>query len=137
MSVFWMRNILKRYPLPESEWEAMDKEAPGELVHIDLKKMPNIKGENLKKKFYEAALLDDCTRVTYRDRLPNKKAKTLACFLDHACAWFKRKHGGIKYQTPLEKLTEIQKQKIIKKCNPSVIWVDSWRRDALVSFLTA
>jgi hypothetical protein len=57
-----------------------EKKTPGELGHIDLKKLPNIKGQNAGCKFYEAALLDDCTRITYRERLPNKKAKTVAEF---------------------------------------------------------
>lgn len=95
MSISGIRNILGRYPLPEPIQEVVEryeKKAPGELGHIDMKKLPNIKGENPKKKFYEAALLDDCTRITYRERLPNKKAKTLAQFLYCALDRFQTEH---------------------------------------------
>lgn len=95
ISVSGIRNILGRYPLPDpirEVTERYEKKLPGELGHIDIKKLPNIQGENPQKKFYEAALMDDCTRITYRERLPNKKAKTLAQFLCCALAWFQAEH---------------------------------------------
>jgi transposase InsO family protein len=96
LSVSGIRNILGRYPLPEPERETAEryeKQTPGELGHIDVKKMPNIKGQNPKRKFYEAALLDDCTRLAYRERVSNKKAKTLSRFVRRALRWFQTQHG--------------------------------------------
>jgi len=57
-----------------------------------MKKTLNIKGENAKKKVYEAVLRDDYTRKTYRERLPNKRAKILAKFLCRALSGFKSEH---------------------------------------------
>jgi len=36
-----------------------------------------------------ASIIDDATRVSYTEVLPNKKAKTLADFLKRAYKWFK------------------------------------------------
>lgn len=63
----------------------------GELVHIDLHTMRNIKGENPKKKKYWAGVIDDATRLVYIDILPNKKAKTCADFMKRAYSWFQKK----------------------------------------------
>jgi len=48
-----------------------------------------------KKNKYLAALLDDATRITYCEKLPDKKAKTLALFLRRASEWFQKRHGII------------------------------------------
>lgn len=95
MSVSGIRNIIGRYPEREpikEVSERYEKEYPGDLGHIDVKKIPNIKGQDPKKKQYKAALMDDCTRITYTERLPNKKAKTLSQFLLRASGWFLREH---------------------------------------------
>lgn len=65
-----------------------EKESPGELVHIDVKKLKNIKGQNAKNKKYEIAIIDDCTRIVYAEILPNKNAKTTALFFSRAVKWF-------------------------------------------------
>jgi hypothetical protein len=62
----------------------------GELVHIDVHKLKNIKGENPKKKKYLASIMDDATRLDYTETLPNKKASTLAFFLKRGYKWFQR-----------------------------------------------
>jgi hypothetical protein len=38
-----------------------------------------------------ASVIDDATRIDYSEVLPNKKAKTLACFIKRAYLWFKKK----------------------------------------------
>lgn len=68
-----------------------EKEYAGELGHIDVHKIKNIKWENPKKKKYLATLVDDATRISYSQILPNKKAQTLALFLRDATVWFKQK----------------------------------------------
>jgi hypothetical protein len=89
-------NILKRYPTFKIKTEKIiryEKERAGELGHLDVKKIKNIKGQDPKKKKYLAALLDDATRITYCEKLPNKKAKTLALFLRRTVEWFQKRHG--------------------------------------------
>lgn len=87
-------NVLKRYPSPrkprkvKEEVVRYEKVNPGELGHMDAKKLPNIKGNNPKDKRYEMALLDDATRLSYRELVPNKKAKTASRFLRRALRWF-------------------------------------------------
>lgn len=91
-------NILKRYPtfkINKEEIIRYEKERAGELGHLDVKKVKNIKGQNPKKKKYLAALLDDATRITYCEKLPDKKAKTLALFLRRATEWFQKRHSII------------------------------------------
>jgi transposase InsO family protein len=96
MSVSGIRNIIGRYPEKEpikEVSERYEKKHPGELGHIDVKKIPNIKGHNPKKKQYKAAIIDDCTRIAYTERLSNKKAKTLSLFFLRTTDWFFKKHG--------------------------------------------
>jgi len=66
---------------------------PGELGHIDTKKLKNIKGMDPKKKRYQFALIDDCTRIPYVEILPDKKAITASLFLRRAVKWFKERFG--------------------------------------------
>lgn len=58
MSVSGIRNIIGRYPDKEAS-ERYEKKQPGELGHIDVKKIPNIKGKDPKNKQYKGALIDD------------------------------------------------------------------------------
>jgi len=85
-------NVLKRYPAPKKvrkeEVVRYEKANPGELGHMDTKKLPNVSGSNPKDKRYEIVLLDDATRLSYRELVPNKKAKTAARFLRRALRWF-------------------------------------------------
>lgn len=94
-----IRNIIRRYPEfkkePKETWIRYEAKNPGDLGHIDVKKLPNIQGEDPGKKKYVAGYLDDHTRLTYTEMLPNKEAKTLSDFLDRALGWFERTHGVI------------------------------------------
>lgn len=85
-------NVLKRYPAPErtikEEVVRYEKKTPGELGHMDTKKLPNVKREDAKGKRYEIVLLDDATRLSYRELVPNKRAKTASRFLRRALRWF-------------------------------------------------
>jgi transposase InsO family protein len=84
------RKLLKKLNR-ESGIIRYEKEMAGELVHIDVHKQKNIKGENPKKKKYWAWLIDDATRLTYVEVLSDKRAKTLAQFVKRAYQWFKLK----------------------------------------------
>ncbi len=58
------------------------------ILDIDLHKLKNIKGQDLKKKKYHAWVIDDATRVCYSRVLPDKKAKTIALFFKRLVQWF-------------------------------------------------
>jgi transposase InsO family protein len=94
-----------------------ERELPGELIHIDVKKLGRIQGgagkrvrdglhqhynprrtdaAGLRRKtvgweFVHIAI-DDCTRLAYAEVLSNEKASTVVAFLHRAVAFFKR-HG--------------------------------------------
>jgi transposase InsO family protein len=93
-----------------------EKERPGELIHIDVKKLGRIDGgagkritgvkRNPKRTRVDAAgverkvigweyvhvAIDDCTRLAYAEVLPDEKATTVIAFLRRAVAFFRR-HG--------------------------------------------
>ncbi|MCB9799640.1 MAG: transposase family protein [Candidatus Omnitrophica bacterium] len=89
-----MDRIKARYPLREQDRKIIkryEKQAPGELAHIDLSRLP----KDLKVSFklnnvYVAAVCDDCTRLVYAEVLKAKKSTTLGFFMMRALAWFKQ-----------------------------------------------
>ncbi|TAN61274.1 transposase [bacterium] len=89
-----MDRIKARYPLNESQKKIIkrsERQAPGELAHIDLSKVPkDIRCSFKTKERYAAALCDDCTRLTYAEIIKDKKAPTLTYFMARALSWFKQ-----------------------------------------------
>jgi transposase InsO family protein len=89
-----MDRIKARYPLNESAKEIIkryEKQAPGELAHIDLTKIPKDLRCSFKiKELYVAAVCDDCTRLTYAETIKDKKASTLTYFMVRSLSWFKQ-----------------------------------------------
>jgi transposase InsO family protein len=92
-----------------------ERERPGELIHIDVKKLGRIEGgagkrvtgkqrhnwersdrSGTRRKMvgWECVhiAIDDCTRLAYAEVLANEKASTVVAFLGRAVAFFKR-HG--------------------------------------------
>jgi transposase InsO family protein len=91
-----------------------ERERPGELVHVDIKKLGRIEGagkratghKHYRPTFTDPAgkrrrtvgwefvhiAIDDCTRLAYAEVLPNEKATTAIAFLRRAVAFFDR-HG--------------------------------------------
>ncbi|WP_406479835.1 IS481 family transposase [Streptomyces platensis] len=80
-----------------------ERARPGELVHIDVKKLGRIpdggghkvlgraagrKNRNRAGLAYLHTALDDHTRLAYTEDLPDEKAGTCAGFLTRATAWF-------------------------------------------------
>jgi len=49
-------------------------------------------GPNTKKKKYQHALTDDCTRIPYVEVLPDKKSKTAADFFERGTKWFDKNY---------------------------------------------
>jgi transposase InsO family protein len=78
--------------------------APGDMVHIDIKKLGRIDGvghritgDRSRRKRgagweYLHVCVDDHSRLAYTELLPDEKATTATCFLIRAAAWFAR-HG--------------------------------------------
>jgi len=94
-----------------------ERERPGELIHIDVKKLGRIQGGAGKRvrdglrKHYNPTLtdragirrktvgwefvhiaIDDCTRLAYAEVLGDEKASTVIAFLKRAVAFYER-HG--------------------------------------------
>lgn|SRR5574344_36276 len=69
-----------------------EKQAPGDMAHIDVKKIKKIKGDYNQKR-YEALLIDDCTRISYAEIIENKEAKTLSDFLKSGVKFFKDEYN--------------------------------------------
>ena len=95
--------------------ERYERERPGELVHIDVKKLGRIQGgaghrftgrQHYNRTFtdregkrrhtvgwdYVHIAIDDCTRLAYAEVLPDEKASTASGFLARAIAFYRR-HG--------------------------------------------
>jgi len=89
-----MDRIKARYPLNETDKKIIkryEKQAPGELAHIDLSRLPKDLKVSFKiREVYVAGLCDDCTRLIYVEILKDKKASTLAYFFARALSWFKQ-----------------------------------------------
>lgn len=79
-----------------------EKELPGELLHLDTKKLGRIKGvghritgdrhrHQVNRGIgwdFAHVCIDDATRVAYVEVLPDEKGDTCASFLERAVAWF-------------------------------------------------
>lgn len=89
-----MDRIKARYPLNEPQKKIIkryEKQAPGELAHIDVSKLPkDIRCSFKIKELYMGAVCDDCTRLTYTEILKDKKASTLTYFMARSLSWFKQ-----------------------------------------------
>jgi len=89
-----MDRIKARYPLNESQKNIIkryEKQAPGELAHVDMTELTkDIKCHFGIKKLYCASVCDDCTRLTYSEILPDKKASTATFFFARSLSWFKQ-----------------------------------------------
>ncbi len=88
---------------PRRTFRRYERPVPGDLVHIDTKKLPRL-GAGLGHRFadrasavrhrgigsvYEHVLVDDRTRVSYRETLPSETADAVADFLVRGLAHFR------------------------------------------------
>jgi transposase InsO family protein len=92
-----MDRIKARYPLNESDKQIIrryEKQAPGELAHIDLSKVPkDIRTIFKTKELYVAAVCDDCTRLTYAEIIKDKRSSTVTYFMARSLSWFKQMYN--------------------------------------------
>jgi transposase InsO family protein len=85
-----------------SSSERYERERPGELVHVDVKKIgrippgggwrahgrsEDVKGRGIGYDYVHAAV-DDHTRLAYAEVLPDEKGATAAAFITRAADWF-------------------------------------------------
>ena len=108
--------ILKRLGLgrlrnlePKPDPIRYERSSPGELIHIDTKKLAKIvrighrihgdRRKTVRGRGYEFAhvCIDDATRLAYVEVLPDEKRESVVPFLNRAVAWF-RKRGVIVQQ---------------------------------------
>lgn len=80
-----------------------EKKRPGELLHLDTKKLGRIGrvGHRIHGDYQRRArgvgweflhvCIDDATRVSYAEVLPDERAVTAAAFLERALAWFRHR----------------------------------------------
>ena len=91
-----IRRIVKRYSLKPKPIKPViiryEHANPGDLIHVDLKKIPNVKGKDPKDKQYLVGFEDDHTRIIYQERIPNKQAQTVRLAFQRAYDWFKTEH---------------------------------------------
>ncbi len=89
-----MDRIKRRYPLNEHDKKIIkryEKQAPGELAHIDVTKIPkDVRCPMRVNALYVAAVCDDCTRLTYAEIIKDKRASTLTYFMARSLSWFKQ-----------------------------------------------
>ena len=89
-----MARIKARYPLNEAQKKVIkryERQAPGELAHVDISKLPkDVRCSFRRREYYMAAVCDDCTRLTYAEVLKDKRASTLTYFMARSLSWFKR-----------------------------------------------
>jgi transposase InsO family protein len=99
----WLRRLglnRLRYLEPRPEIVRNDKTRPGELLHLDTKKLGRIQGighritgnrrgsgHGLGWEFLHVCI-DDATRVAYAEVLPDEKGVTATAFVQRAIAWF-------------------------------------------------
>jgi transposase InsO family protein len=95
-------------PAPAQRYE---RERPGDLLHVDIKKLGRIAGighritgdrrhrpRGIGWEFVHVAI-DDCSRLAYAEVLRDERGETVAAFLRRACRWFARR--GIRIQRVL------------------------------------
>jgi transposase len=85
-------------PEPPNRYE---RRHPGELVHVDVKKLGRFKvagkrvlGERHSSRGqgwdFVHVMVDDCSRLAYAEILPNERGETAVGFLRRGIAWFAR-----------------------------------------------
>ncbi len=87
---------------PKAPIVRYEHEAPGDMIHLDIKKLGRIDGvghritgdrSRPRRKpgwEYLHVCVDDHSRLAYTELLPDEKAASATCFLIRAANWFKR-----------------------------------------------
>jgi transposase InsO family protein len=105
VSAVLKRHDRGRLPRPDADWpqNRYERAQPGELVHVDVKKLGRVSGVghritgDRRKGGGHArgagwefvhVCVDDCTRLAYAEALDDERADTVCGFLERAVAWF-------------------------------------------------
>ena len=83
----YKKNIPKRY----------EKEQPWELIHIDDKRVANVKGEDPKQKRYSFKAVDDCRRLKFTEEYTDKTAQSACDLLQYVTHKIKNSTPRLKY----------------------------------------
>jgi len=103
----WLRRLglgLLRALTPPRVVRRYEKQKPGELLHLDIKKLgrfrrpghrvtgrgPGFHSNRGMGWDFVHACIDDCTRLAYVEVLPDERKETAARFLRRAVAWYRR-----------------------------------------------
>lgn len=103
--------VLRRHQLsrvrdlePRPEIVRYERQAPGELIHLDIKKLGRIQGlghritgrrQHRSRGIgweYAHVAIDDFSRLSYMEVLPDERGESVAGFLQRALVWY-RQHG--------------------------------------------
>lgn len=103
--------LLRRHKLsrardldPPPKIQRYERQAPGELIHLDIKKLGRIRGLGHRITHqrqhqnrgigweYAHVAIDDFSRLSYMEVLSDERGETVAGFLRRALAWY-RQHG--------------------------------------------
>ena len=97
-SVAWGTHVLRRHPSPPSS--ATNGSRPGELLHIDIKKLgrfwhvgKRIRQDGVQRSpragwHHVHVAVDDHTRIAYSEVLPSEGASDAVAFLERAYRWY-------------------------------------------------
>jgi transposase InsO family protein len=89
---------------PKEPIQSYEHEAPGDMIHLDIKKLGKIDGvghrihgDRSRRRRgagweYLHVCVDDNSRAAYSELLPDERATSATCFLIRAAAWLER-HG--------------------------------------------
>jgi transposase InsO family protein len=100
-----------RPPEPPGPVQRYERERPGDLLHVDIKKLGRIAGighritgdrrhraHGIGWEYVHVAI-DDCSRLAYAEVLLDERGETVATFVRRACRWFARR--GVRIQRVL------------------------------------
>jgi transposase InsO family protein len=96
---------------PPGPVQRYERERPGDLLHVDIKKLGRIAGighritgdrrhraRGIGWEYVHVAI-DDCSRLAYAEVLGDERGEAVAAFLRRACRWFARR--GVRIQRVL------------------------------------
>jgi transposase InsO family protein len=122
-------------PVPVRRYE---RERPGELLHVDIKKLGRIAGIGHRITGdrrhrargsgweYVHVAIDDCRRVSYAEVLLDERGETVAAFLRRAITWFARR--GVRIERVLSDNGSGYRSRIVAAACRALAVAQRWTR---------
>jgi transposase InsO family protein len=122
-------------PVPVRRYE---RERPGELLHVDIKKLGRIAGIGHRITGdrrhrargsgweYVHVAIDDCSRVSYAEVLLDERGETVAAFLRRAITWFARR--GVRIERVLSDNGSGYRSRIVAAACRALAVAQRWTR---------